>query len=796
MIKRPLCTACLIFLAIQAVRVFGLKSAGDLQPSALEYAVSEGTRVSLTGTVCKKEEKEKVTAVFLKDNAVFVREDHINESKLLVYVEQSSDWETIKIGNRVRVQGEVSLFGPARNPGNFDQKSYYQRLGIHVLVWADGLTVVSSRTDRLKEALAGIRASWGELLVRHLGEYYGGTMSAVLLGEKGGLDPEMKKLYQKNGIGHLLAISGLHMSFIGMGIYGLLRRTGVPFIPAGIAGGAVLVLYTLMIGAGVSSLRALIMFLVRVGADMTGRDYDLPTSLALAAAVICAWQPLYLSDAGFLLSFGAILGIWLLSPVTAELLGCGREKKSGRAWKTMRDRPGRTGTEKIKKALAVRMQKTAASCAESLAASIAVNLMLLGPMLYFYFEIPPYSVLLNILVIPVMPLAMGAGLGGLILAMISGPAGSAVLQICRAVLWSYDRACGIFGSLPGNRIVAGRPGMLLLVCYYAVLFLLAAAFFSLSEIRRSMEERGEKMRRGSALLKGTGAAMVVSGVVMTAVCRAGYRCGNDVQVTVLDVGQGDGIFVRGPSGGNYFIDGGSSDVSAAGIYRIEPYLLSCAVDSLDYVIVTHGDEDHCSGILELLEDQELGVRISTLVLPAEEYRDEKLREIGRKAEENGTRVVEMTAGQSLTEADGEFSITCLAPETGAGIEPGNAASLVLDVRYGRFGMLLTGDVEGEGEEKLLKSGRLTACPVLKAAHHGSKNSGEEAFLESVRPLAAVISAGIGNRYGHPHPETLERLEEIGCSVYTTQECGAVTIRSDGRSMILERFIPEDERNGV
>lgn len=207
MIKRPLCTACLIFLAIQAVRVFGLKSAEDLQPSALEYAVSEGTRVSLTGTVCKKEEKEKVTAVFLKDNAVFVREDHINESKLLVYVEQSSDWETIKIGNRVRVEGEVSLFGPARNPGNFDQKSYYQRQEIHVLVWADGLTVVSSRTDRLKEALAGIRASWGELLVSHLGEYYGGTMSAVLLGEKGGLDPEMKKLYQKNGIGHLLAIN-------------------------------------------------------------------------------------------------------------------------------------------------------------------------------------------------------------------------------------------------------------------------------------------------------------------------------------------------------------------------------------------------------------------------------------------------------------------------------------------------------------------------------------------------------------------------------------------------------------
>lgn len=109
------------------------------------------------------------------------------------------------------------------------------------------------------------------------------------------------------------------MSFIGMGIYGLLRRIGLGFIPAGIAGGAVLVLYTLMIGAGVSSLRALIMFLIRVGADITGRDYDLATSLAVAAAILCARQPLYVTDAGFILSFGAILGMVLLSPVFTEM---------------------------------------------------------------------------------------------------------------------------------------------------------------------------------------------------------------------------------------------------------------------------------------------------------------------------------------------------------------------------------------------------------------------------------------------------------------------------------------------
>ena len=202
--------------------------------------------------------------------------------------------------------GRGQCFESARNPGNFDQKAYYRRLGIYVLVWADSLQMLSDQEWRVHQFLSKLRSGWNELLIRHLGEYYGGTMSAVLLGEKAGLDPEMKKMYQKNGISHLLAISGLHMSFIGMGFYGLLRRCGFGFVPAGILGGAVLLCYTLMIGAGVSSTRALIMFFVRIGADMTGRDYDLPTSLALAAAALVWGNPLSLTDAGFLLSFGAL----------------------------------------------------------------------------------------------------------------------------------------------------------------------------------------------------------------------------------------------------------------------------------------------------------------------------------------------------------------------------------------------------------------------------------------------------------------------------------------------------------
>ena len=331
----------------------------------------------------------------------------------------------------------------------------------------------------------------------------------------------------------------------------------------------------------------------------------------------------------------------------------------------------------------------------------------------------------------------------------------------------------------------GKPPLYLLVLYYGLILWICIWFYRLKERRTEKEQRKTKSRERWVGVPGI--LLVCLSVLLPGSCWLMHQVQGQVTVTVLDVGQGDGICIRMPGGKNCLIDGGSSDVSSVGAYRIEPYLLYCGIRNIDYAFVSHGDEDHISGIRELLQDQKLGIGIRTLVLPAEKYWDEKLKELAVLAAENGTRIAEIHAGEQVVDGTGEqkMSLRCIGPEMVLS-ESGNAASMVLQAEYGNFSMLLTGDVEGAGEKQLVKSGRLGKCRILKAAHHGSKNSGTEEFLDAVEPQIVLISAGRGNRYGHPHEETLERLKSRNCQVYSTQQCGAVTIQSDGKKLFFSR----------
>lgn len=559
-----------------------------------------------------------------------------------------------------------------------------------------------------------------------------------------------------------MAISGLHLSFVGIGMYKILRRITGSYPVGGAFGILFLVLYILMIGLTVSAVRALVMYLFRVGADMTGRHYDAPTALATAAAVVLVWRPLSLYDGGFWLSFGAVFAILAVLPVLQENI------------------------EGLQKSVV-------GGIVQGMTASIGINLIILPILLYYFFEFPLYSFILNLFVIPLMSVLLFLGMTGSFLCLWAEALSQLIFRLCRMILWIYKGSCNIAIGLPGARLVIGKPELWQIVVYYGILALVLYLLKSYqkeamcSENERRKFRKFKRKRRLSILLWMMGLFILI------------FRWGENGKLTtvVLDVGQGDGIFIKGPDGGTYLVDGGSSDVKKVGRYRLEPFLKSQGVGILDYVLISHGDSDHMNGVEELIERQDIGVEIRTLVLPVQEVWDEALAGLAEKARSSGIRVVTIGAEQSIRE--GKMTLTCIQPgnmerETvgDMGLQSGNVASMVLAVQYGKFDMLLTGDVEEEGEEQLTKrleeQYRDCAWEVLKVAHHGSKNSSSGEFLGQVQPAYALVSAGQENRYGHPHQETIERLVDAGSKIYSTQENGAIIVEVEGgRTLKIKKY---------
>lgn len=811
--------ACMLLLAIQTVRVCGLQSTPDQQQTKAEQ-IADGTVVSGSGTVYKIEDKSKNTAVYLKQTQMTGQEGNLEEAKLLVYIRPEQLQRELNIGDRVVFQGEKASFETARNPGNFDQKSYYQVQGIHVMVRAEEMKILYPWEQQriwwrriaagVENRLRQLRIHWSSELEQSLGEYYGNTMRAVLLGDKSGLDSEMKKLYQKNGIGHLLAISGLHMSLIGRSMYQFLRKRGSSFLFAGICSGGILLLYLVMVGPQVSSFRAVMMFLIWIGAEVTGRKYDLLTSLSFTATILCIYQPLYLTDRSFLLSFGAILGIALLKPCF-EWRNESEKKEGEESRKNKSLFYSKMFYSKslfyIKSLFCGWLKVLAEKISDGLSVSLAVNGMLLGIMLYFYYEIPPYSLLLNLMLVPLFPIVMLAGIIGLFTVGLPLSLSNICFWCAGEMLQLYDQICEIFARIPGSRIVTGQPEKWWVMVYYVAVLVVwgicyvrrnrkQGKYTGLEEDKFNQEKESKSESKRQRVNRKIAYGFIL-GIMIGFVlfCKGKSMDHSQLQVTMIDVGQGDSIFIKDREGIAYLVDGGSSSVTSVGSYRMEPFLLSQGIAQLDYVFATHGDEDHVNGIQELLEGQTLGIKIRTLVLPPEEYVDEKLKDLAQTAAEHGTKVAVIRQGQRVGRI-----LTCLGPvgtsETDKNkmvevLEAGNEASTVLKLEDGVFRMLLTGDLEGNGEKQLtetLNKEQGSHFLILKAGHHGSKNSSSAEFLKAVSPRATLISAGKNNRYGHPHAETLERLREAGSKVWSTQECGAITLRSDGERVRIEKYV--------
>ena len=747
---------------------------------------AEGTEAFIYGTVHEVKETEYGMTLTVRVKQSELARGTVITEHYRVIVSVDSKTAGVKPGCTLRARGLLKPFDGQRVPGGFDRRKYYLARGVLYelkkaeveLVRDTESGLLSAGYYGLVNALESIRSSLGSRLSAFAAPATAGILKGVLLGDRSDIPEDISMLYRSGGIAHILAISSLHITMMSGALAFILRLFLVPFAPAWILTLVITLMYALMTGFGFATRRAFIMLAISIAGKLLGRRYDLLTGLSLALFVMLIINPYSVYDSSLLMSAAAMFGVAMGRYMTNRLVRYVKAHKL----------PVKAG---IRNKMLYMFVKTAVF-------SVGLNLILTPVIAYVYMEIPLYSIIVNLLVIPLMSVMVGAGFLALMVSFVSVAAAAVVAKPAGAILLWYDLCPGFFSKLPFARIIVGGVSVHELVVYYAAV-LGVTAICSKKGLRllsglkpvKSTTKRLKVTAEGQDLKCAKAAAAFLS--VMVVLCGGLIlfipRLSTSERIVVLDVGQGDGIFISTEDGINIMIDGGSSSQEGIGRYVIEPALKVFRVKKIDYWFVSHTDTDHVSGLLDILEESPgTGVEISTVVFASNVVKDEEYDRIVNDCKAGGINIISLDCFDYIATLD--MRITCVHPDTDFGKNGSIEAelrsdknemsmALLYESRYSKA--LFTGDMGSAAVEHMLQISEekgidLKDLSLLKLPHHGSKNSLSPELYSIVRTGgSAVISCGRNNRYGHPNEEILEGLKEEGCRIYRTDLHGSVMI---------------------
>lgn len=670
--------------------------------------------ITFTGTIYNMQNKDGYNVLYINNTDI--------HTGIIVYTDDNK----CNAGDIVRVTGDVKEFDKPRNYGSFDANMYYISLGYPYKCNADKVVVTESNNNRLRYILYVIKQKIKGIYAKVYKDK-AGLMSSIVLGDKYELDIKTKEEYQKNGIAHLLAISGLHISLVGMAVYKLIRKY-IGIIKASVISIAVIIMYLIMTGETVSAKRAVCML--------------------------------------------AIIGISQLYPVLMP------------DEKAINSRMDNTG--KI-------VKKSIVYIINALLCSIAVTLATLPAVLYSYNSVFMTSIFINCIVIPLMPVVMitgiitaFAGFISLKLAYFTAGAGNYVLDF-------YDFVCERNSRLGQFRIITGQPPAGIIIVYSVLMIIFII-------INKPSFKYNFKNYCKMHSLVNKAINNIIAVMLVVLVLNMHYKPYNGLQINMLDVGQGDSIYVSASGRHNFLFDGGSTDIKSAGQYRVYPALRAMGCKYIDCIFISHTDNDHISAVMELIKMCDDTFSIGSIVMPDIKGKEniEAYMKLVDMADKAGINVCYAVRGYTFTV--GELDIKCIHPCAGYDYEDSNDYSAVYCISYKKFSMLMTGDAESRAEDCLINDinkeraanvdikDELSDITVLKVGHHGSKYATSDKLLKTIKPQYALISCGINNRYGHPHSETLERLEDNNCKVYVTNTLGEIIIRTDGYKMSVHQYL--------
>jgi competence protein ComEC len=684
-----------------------------------------------------------------------------------------------------QVAGEARVFDPPefRNPGGFDFAAWLARRHIFWVASSSATQSWKVEWEGCGAPLAGwIRNTRAALLDRtgrvfERNPYQAAMMRGLLLGDSSAIERVWVEDFRRTGTYHALVISGGHVAFL-TGLFLLwlrLVRTGAPFVLATAA--LVAWTYALLAGADAPVLRSAAGFTLYAAARLFFRRARLLNLLSLVAMLFLWLDPLQLFEASFQLSFLAVAAIALFAePLTERHLRIWSQAAGLLLRNTPQAVPDTrsaalaveaslwartvalaTGTpHRVLLRFFAKLYRAVFWTGSALLVSACVQLALALPMILYFHRVSWTGLTANLVVTPLVTLAIPFGF----LAVLTGApwaasAASALLDAARALArwhagWEFSLR------------VPDPP--LWLVLLLGLLFCLSALW----------------VRRGWGYLPVCFAAL--TSALLLAVWRpfpASLTQGQ-LELTAIDVGTGDSLLIATPEGRTALVDAGGMPARPGASARLDtgedvvsPYLWRRGIRRLDTVVLTHLDHDHSGGMEAILRNfrpREFWVG----PLPLEE----RAARLLTLANSNGAAIRGLAAGTVFSWGGADWQV--LAPPRVAARR--NDSSLVLRVSYGRQAMLLTGDLERQGEARLLAEGGLRYTQVLKVAHHGSRTGTSVSFLTALQPAIALISAGRHNRFGFPHESVLEALAAQRTLVLRTDHSGAVGVRTNGRSL--------------
>lgn len=856
--KRPLLTGCAVVI-LGVVLWNGLSEEQELlfsnrQGTEAFMKFKQGETIRLRGKVCE-----------IEQSYVTLHEIETLPGKYKITCDISG--ENLKIGNHIEFEGCFQQFDSATNPGGFDEKKYYMSQNIIGEIKGTSVIYSDDSCNWFIEGLRQLRKYYIERLYRVYPSKEAGVLGKMLLGDSSGLAPRLKELYTNNGLIHILSISGLHITLIGMGLFRLLRKSGCPVWLAAVLGGILIVLYGLMTGMAVSAVRAIGMYLIRMLALLVGRTYDMMTAVGVIATAMLLINPNYLNSSGFLLSFGSVLGVGVLFPSLKQIFLSDISTGKGIVKICENINFYDKGFIKINETVNF-LNKGFEKIAEIILASISITLMTMPLQLWFFYEIPVWSVFLNLFVLPFMSLLVLCGMVSVCI-----PQTGLIGTLPCIILTYYEWLCGLFSKLPFHMWNPGQPKLWQIIIYYLGLFGGMTILIKFGMGKKNglfpetgmgkkedlFPETGTGNKEGLLTETGTGKRRGVFPVigarkkryfvpVLKYILLIGFMIllpavftlhePEKNKVTFLDVGQGDCIILQLKTGENYMFDCGSLTKKNVCERVLLPYLKCNGIKKLDGIFVSHEDWDHAGGILSLLQVAEKeNISIEQLVFSGKEVMDAFL---GTGDAQINVPIRYINGGDAWEIKN--VRIVCVNPPRDDTLYTwdSNEKSLAFLVSFTEgeipIYLVLTADVENKGEQymidqiaqeiakdggkeckteperknnnqllqdKQLASGmsdydwtgnKSAPFVILKAAHHGSRYATSEELLSQLCPDITVISSGRNNSFGHPHTETLQRLENMGTVIFRTDTSGAVIIEMGvkGNEVRVKEYVHESE----